>query len=111
MEQEKVDLFIAMNQKYYPAEKIPFIAEKIKELPDEKYVILNAVEKKDPTTMLLVSIFVGWLGIDRFMLGETGMGVLKLLTLGCCYVLMIMDWFSITEKTKEYNYNNLVNFL
>ena len=39
------------------------------------------------------------------MLGETGMGVLKLLTGGCCGVLTIIDWFSISKKTKEYNLN------
>lgn len=44
---------------------------------------------KDPNTVLLVSIFLGVLGIDRFMIGDTGMGILKLLTCGCCGVLTI----------------------
>ena len=30
---------------------------------------------KDPNTVLLVSIFLGVLGIDRFMIGDTGMGI------------------------------------
>ncbi len=34
--------------------------------------------------MLIVSLFAGSLGIDRFMLGETGLGVVKLLTTGGC---------------------------
>lgn len=54
---------------------------------------------------MIISILVGSLGVDRFMLGETGMGVLKLLTGGCCGVLTIIDWFSISKKTKEYNLN------
>ena len=67
--------------------------------------------KRQPTTLLLVSIFLGSLGIDRFMLGETGMGVLKLLTAGVCGVLTIIDWFNIQKKTKEYNYNHLMSVL
>ncbi|MBU5433523.1 TM2 domain-containing protein [Intestinimonas sp. MSJ-38] len=63
---------------------------------------------KDPTTLLLVSIFLGTLGIDRFMLGETGMGILKLLTVGLCGVLTIIDWFTIQKKTQDLNFNNLM---
>ncbi|WP_082715500.1 TM2 domain-containing protein [Atopobium deltae] len=39
---------------------------------------MQATEFKDPTTILLVSIFLGSLGVARFMLGDTGMGVLKI---------------------------------
>ena len=66
------------------------------------------MEFKDPTTLLLVSLFLGGLGVDRFMLGETGMGILKLLTAGVCGILTIIDWFSVQKKTKELNYNNLM---
>ena len=67
------------------------------------FLTVQACELKDPTTLLLVSIFLGALGIDRFMLGDTGMGVLKLLTGGCCGVLTIIDWFTISKKTKQKN--------
>ena len=42
-------------------------------------------------TALLLSIFLGAYGVDRFYLGHTGMGVVKLLTCGGCGVLSIMD--------------------
>ncbi len=38
------------------------------------------------------------------MLGDTGGGVLKLLTGGLCGILTIIDWFSVSEKTKEKNF-------
>ena len=85
--------------------------EKLLAADESKFDQLAAVELKDPTTLLLVSIFLGSLGIDRFMLGETGMGVLKLLTAGVCGVLTIIDWFNIQKKTKEYNYNHLMSVL
>ena len=46
---------------------------------------------KDKTTALILSILVGGLGADRFYLGYTGMGVLKLLTGGCFGVLWVID--------------------
>ena len=50
---------------------------------------------KSKTTALILSIFVGGLGVDRFYLGYTGMGVLKLLTGGCFGILYIIDIISI----------------
>lgn len=46
---------------------------------------------KNKTTALILSILVGGLGVDRFYLGYTGMGVLKLLTGGCFGILWIID--------------------
>ena len=111
MTQDKIDMYVMTNQKYLPAEKIVFIKQKLMEADESKFQLASAVEFKDPTTILLVSIFLGSLGIDRFMLGETGMGILKLLTLGCCGILTIIEWFSVQKKAKELNYNNLMLIL
>ena len=108
MDQQKVDMYIMSNQKYFPAEKIMYLKEKLLAADEEKMSMISTIELKDPTTLLLISIFIGGLGIDRFMIGDTGMGILKLLTGGCCGVLTIIDWFTISKKTKELNFNNVM---
>jgi len=60
-------------------------------------------------TALLLSVFLGGLGVDRFYLGYTGLGVLKLLTLGGCGIWALIDLIMIaTNKTKDSSGNPLV---
>ena len=108
VDRQKVDMFIMANQKYFPTEKIIFLKETLYQMDDSRFSMVSCVELKDPTTLLLISIFLGSFGVDRFMLKETGMGILKLLTSGLCGILTIIDWFSIQKKTKELNFNNLM---
>lgn len=52
---------------------------------------------KDKTTAIILSALVGGLGVDRFYLGYTGMGVLKLLTGGVFGVMWIIDIINIAN--------------
>ena len=58
--------------------------------------------------MLVLSILAGGLGIDRFLLGDTGIGVLKLLTAGCLGVLTVIDWFTISDKARQKNFETFM---
>ncbi len=51
----------------------------------------GATAQKDWLVALLLSIFLGELGIDRFYLGYVGLGVLKLLTGGGCGIWWLID--------------------
>lgn len=38
-------------------------------------------------------------------------GIFKLLTGGCCGILTIIDWFTITNKAKEFNFNKVMTLI
>ena len=54
-----------------------------------------AGQPKSKSTMAIICFFLGGLGIHRFMMGYTGIGVLMLLTAGCCGVLTLIDFIRI----------------
>ena len=107
MEKSKIDLYLTTNAKYFEPSAIPIIRNKLENASDETFLTLQATELKDPTTVLLISIFLGALGIDRFMIGDTGMGILKLLTAGLCGILTLVDWFTISRKVKQLNLSKI----
>ncbi len=105
---EKLDDYIISNQKFFPSDKIIYLREKMSNVSDEELDNLIAIDLRDPSTFLLVSIFVGVFGIDRFMFGDVGYGLIKLLTFGGFGILTIMDWFTIVKRTKEHNFNKII---
>ncbi len=58
----------------------------------------GATAPKSFTTALLLSFFLGGLGIDRFYLGYTGLGVAKLLTVGGCGIWALIDFIMIAMR-------------
>jgi hypothetical protein len=46
---------------------------------------------KEYLVALLLSIFLGGLGVDRFYVGHTGLGIAKLVTLGGCGIWALID--------------------
>tara|TARA_B100001250_G_C19629148_1_gene712966 strand:+ start:498 stop:719 length:222 start_codon:yes stop_codon:yes gene_type:complete len=56
----------------------------------------------DWTTLLIVSLLLGVLGVDRFMTGHIGLGVLKLITFGGCGIWSLIDLIMIaTGKFRD----------
>ena len=108
MEQQKVDMFIMMNNKYFPESQIPFIRERLLAADESKTGMLHAVQYKDPTTALILSLLIGYYGIDRFYIGDTGIGVAKLLTCGGLWIWAIIDWFLIMDATRQKNLERLM---
>jgi TM2 domain-containing membrane protein YozV len=111
MDQNKIDLFLAQNADKLPKVKIMQLQEALAKLDDSKAIVLQTIDFKDPTTVLILSVLLGCWGVDRFMLGEAGLGVLKLLTCGGCYIWWIIDMINATDRTRDYNYKKLQEVL
>ena len=109
MEEKEFDLVRIQLGKYLEPVQLEEILTDVKKKADmtSAKVMGIAQECKDPSTLMIISIIVSVLGVDRFMIKEIGMGVLKLLTGGLCGILWLIDIFTIQKKTKEYNYTLL----
>ena len=107
MEAQKVDMFLMMNAKFFESHQIPFIRERLLQMDESKYVMIQTAGFKDPTLLLVVSLLGGHFGIDRFLVGDTGLGVAKLLTCGGLGIWTIIDWFMIMGRTREVNFEKL----
>ncbi|MCE2246985.1 NINE protein [Streptococcus thermophilus] len=102
-----VDQWLAINAKYFPTEQVQYIHQRLEALPEQQLSLLYSINFQDPTMMLVISLFGGSLGIDRFMLGQVGLGIGKLLTCGGCGIWSIVDWFLIMDATRQSNAQKL----
>lgn len=66
--------------------------------------------EKDWLVTLLLSLFLGTLGIHRFYVGKTGTGILQLITVGGCGIWTLVDIIMIaTGKFTDKDGNEIKN--
>lgn len=111
MDSQKVDLFCMTNNKFFESYQVPHIRQKLLNADESKWDIIQTLQFKDPTTCLIISILGGSLGIDRFYLGDTGLGVAKLITCGGLGIWTIIDLFLIMGAAREKNISKLQQVL
>lgn len=103
-----VENYIMSNREFFPGIKLIYLKSKLLKMDKDKFERVCLCDLKSPTIILLVSVFLGGLGIDRFMIGDVGMGILKLLTGGLCGIFWIYDIFTITERVKKINFESII---
>jgi len=91
------------------AEEMPYIQNMIKELDDNKaqqFALLYNARRKDPQLILLTTLlgFIIIAGVQRFILGQIGMGLLYLFTGGLCLIGTIIDLVNYKKLAFEYNF-------
>ena len=104
MDSQKVDMYLMNYSKYVEGHQLKMLKEMLQNADDSRYMMLQSISLKDPTMMLIVSLLAGTLGIDRFLVGDVGMGVAKLLTCGGLGIWAIVDLFLIMGRTRERNF-------
>jgi TM2 domain. len=112
MDAQRVDMFLMTKAKYFEGHQIPIIRDRLLSMDDSRFLQVQALNLKDPTTILIISLVAGGFAVDRFMVGDIGLGIAKLLTCGGLGIWAIVDWFIIMGRTREANaeqfFNNIV---
>jgi TM2 domain-containing membrane protein YozV len=109
--EQRADIYIASKSKYFDSYQLAQIRQKISFLDESRWNMIQTVQLKDPQTSLIISIFFGIYGVDRFYIGDTGIGIGKLLTFGGLFVWAIIDWFQIQTATRNKNFQKIQPFL
>ena len=114
--QKRVQRYLVENKKYFPQNRMSDIKKKIMEISDEQFEQIEWLEFKDPSMMTIVAVFLGHIGVDRFMLDDVKNGILKLLstllTFGIAGTIWwFIDIFNISDRTTAYNYKKFADIL
>ena len=138
--EQSVERYLFLNSTFFPQEKVSQIKDKL--LSNESvFNRARLMTLKDPNTLLLISVFVGQLGVDRFLINKKATGAFKLIFWLIAYVCMFVSFFvilndatkfigwfllslylvflivwvidlcKIRNMTKEYNYSLIMNIL
>lgn len=104
-----VQNYLMANAKNLPEVSIEEIRAKLSSLSQDEFNRVQVIPLKDTLVIFLLSLFLGYYGVDRFMLGQVGLGILKLLTGGGCGIWWLIDLFLIMEETKKTNYEKIMS--
>nr|WP_315092660.1 TM2 domain-containing protein [uncultured Prevotella sp.] len=112
MESDKVNHILMMLSSKIPAGSIPSVRTRLENTDiSESEILTLQSQMKDPLLSILLSIFIGTLGVDRFYIGDVGLGIGKLLTGGGCGIWWLIDIFLIVDATKQKNLELLSYYL
>lgn len=97
-----------MNFSGMSHEEFAFLNQATTELTDDQkknFYMLYSGKRKAPNDILIFVIlgFFGFAGIQRFVLGQIGMGLLFFFTCGFCWIGTIIDLVNYQSLTLEYN--------
>ena len=115
-QEEYVDGFLLQNGDKFPVYRYNEIRSWLMTLNLRQLNLLENISYRDSTIMLIVAIFIGLYGGDRFLLKDNKRGVIKLIMALLSFliipgviaiVMWVMDCIKISELTKEYNYNEM----
>lgn len=81
------------------------VVKGLKEDDLDQFLFLYKGKRKNTQEIMMMTLigFLGVAGIQRFMIKQTGMGIVFLLTLGFCYIGTIVDL--VNHKSLANNYN------
>lgn len=94
-------------------EELLTINSRIKDLSAEEisqFCMIYRSKRRDPQLILILALLglFGFAGIQRFLVGHIGMGILYFFTLGLCWIGTIIDAVNYKSLALEYNSKMIV---
>ncbi len=90
---------------YFAEKDLPLIEDLLMNYDlEEAREILKTTGLKKPSTIQMTSIFGGWWGIDRFMVGDVDLGIVKLISFGGLGILNLFDIFFLKKRVHDKNF-------
>lgn len=111
MTENEIIEFFKENQKYLPKneEWRKMIVKACMSADSIQAEEVKRMKFKNPAIMQVISIFLGWLGIDRLILGDFVFGFMKMFV--CCGVFGIGWLIDIVRIKKDTRYFNAAKLL
>jgi len=104
-------LVLMKLQEKIPQDGLFLLKDRLEKMEPSKVDQFLFVELKDPLQIFLVSFLLGYFGVDRFLLGQVGLGVGKFLTCGGLGIWYLVDLLLIMNATKQRNWERLRTLL
>lgn len=125
---QRVQRFMMYNKQYLPKDylKQEDMVSRLRRISDNGLDTVERTDLTNPILMIVVSFFLGGLGIDRFIIGSTTVGIIKmaLFVVGLLLVFTVpvvgmilissaslvwfIDLFLISNATRNSNYRKVM---
>lgn len=111
MDTAEINSWLGTYGSFFPKESLPRIYEMLERLPESGGQTLEALELRSPQKAMSLSLCFGYIGADRWYLGQWLPALVKTLTLGLAGAGMIYDWFAIQDAARRLNLRTFENQL
>ncbi|EMX1713539.1 TM2 domain-containing protein [Campylobacter coli] len=122
-----INTVLMMISDKIPSNSLPLVQDKLKNASEDKINSLAILPFKSHIIGLILGLFLGAFGIDRFYKGDIGLGIAKLITwlvgvitiwiyiggliLFVLWIWCIVDWFLVWKGIKKDNLNKILAVL
>ena len=112
MQESQINDFLKINGYFFNKSNILTIKERLETLDESRINSLSFIQFSDPRVFFAISWFGGVIGLDRFLIGDVGMGILKLLlNVFTFFIPYLVDLFLIQKRIREKNYQKFLEII
>ena len=112
MQESQINDFLKINKHFLDKSKTLIIKERLEKLDESKIPSLSFIQFRDPKVFFAISWFGGVIGLNRFLIGDVGMGILKLLLIVFTFFIpYLVDLFLIQKRIREKNYQKFLEII